>query len=71
MVVDKKEERKSESSGQVVNQSEVCAENGKRIDYDKLDQSLTERVQRLTSRKPHVFLRRGIFFAHRLDRKFS
>lgn len=45
-----------------------------KIDYDKLidkfgcqrlDQSLIDRVQRLTSRAPHVFLRRGVFFAHR------
>ncbi|KAM7274478.1 hypothetical protein ACFE04_016344 [Oxalis oulophora] len=51
----------------------VSASAGK-IDYDKLidqfgctllDQASLNRVQRLTSRLPHVFLRRFIFFAHR------
>lgn len=59
---------------QVVNPWEVSAKDGGKIDYDKLidkfgcqrlDQSLVDRVQRLTSRPPHVFLRRGVFFAHR------
>jgi tryptophanyl-tRNA synthetase len=45
-----------------------------KIDYDKvidqfgcqrLDRPLIDRVQRLTSRAPHVFLRRNVFFAHR------
>ncbi|KAI3796886.1 hypothetical protein L1987_39573 [Smallanthus sonchifolius] len=30
-----------------------------------LDQSLVDRVSRLTSRPPHIFLRRNVFFAHR------
>ncbi|MCL7041327.1 hypothetical protein MKW94_011487 [Papaver nudicaule] len=47
---------------------------GKKIDYDKLidqfgcqrlDQTLIQRVERLTGRPAHVFLRRGVFFAHR------
>ncbi|KAA3455422.1 tryptophan--tRNA ligase, cytoplasmic [Gossypium australe] len=59
---------------QVVNPWEVSAKDGGKIDYDKLidkfgcqrlDQSFVDRVQRLTSRPPHVFLRRGVFFAHR------
>ncbi|VVA96454.1 unnamed protein product [Arabis nemorensis] len=29
------------------------------------DESLIDRVQRLTSRQPHVFLRRGVFFVHK------
>ena len=58
---------------QVVNPWEVSAKGGK-IDYDKLidkfgcqrlDPSLIDRVERLTSRRAHVFLRRGVFFAHR------
>ncbi|CAH2055064.1 unnamed protein product [Thlaspi arvense] len=74
MVVDKKEEIDSESSEQVVNPWEVSVKDDGRIDYDKiidkfgcqrLDESLIDRVQRLTSRQPHVFLRRGVFFAHR------
>lgn len=44
------------------------------IDYDKLiiqfgssriDPSLIERIEKVTGRKPHRFLRRGIFFSHR------
>ncbi|GFY95271.1 nucleotidylyl transferase superfamily protein [Actinidia rufa] len=63
-----------EEEEQVVNPWEVSAKDGGKIDYDKLidkfgcqrlDQSLIDRVQRITSRPPHVFLRRGVFFAHR------
>lgn len=44
------------------------------VDYDKLilqfgtkpvDKSLLERFERLTQRKAHVYLRRGMFFSHR------
>ncbi|KAJ7684551.1 hypothetical protein DFH06DRAFT_10435 [Mycena polygramma] len=44
------------------------------IDYDKLieqfgtrrvDKALLERFEKLTGHKPHVFLRRGMFFSHR------
>lgn len=44
------------------------------IDYDKLivqfgtkriDKELLDRFERLTGHKPHVFLRRGMFFSHR------
>lgn len=47
------------------------------IDYDKLidqfgtrriDTKLLERFERLTGHKPHVFLRRGMFFSHRYAR---
>lgn len=52
------------------------AEDGKAqgIDYDKLvtqfgtrriDDALLERFERLTGHKPHVLLRRGMFFSHR------
>ncbi|XP_024009595.1 tryptophan--tRNA ligase, cytoplasmic isoform X1 [Eutrema salsugineum] len=70
MAVEKKDEQESESSEQVVNPWEVSG----KIDYDRLidkfgcqrlDVSMIDRVQRLTSRQPHVFLRRGVFFAHR------
>ncbi|KAF3595580.1 hypothetical protein DY000_02020609 [Brassica cretica] len=69
---DEKEE--SESMEQVVNPYEVSAKDGGKIDYDKIVekfgckrvyQSLIDRVYRLTSRDPHVFLRHGVFFAHR------
>ncbi|KAK1227578.1 tryptophan--tRNA ligase [Marasmius sp. AFHP31] len=44
------------------------------IDYDKLiqqfgtkrvDSALLERFEKLTGKKPHIFLRRGMFFSHR------
>ncbi|KAL9269131.1 Tryptophan--tRNA ligase, cytoplasmic-like protein [Drosera capensis] len=63
-----------ESNEQVVNPWEVSAKDGGKIDYDKLidkfgcqrlDSSLISRVERLTGKPPHVFLRRGVFFAHR------
>lgn len=46
------------------------------IDYDHLIEKfgthhitspLLERFERLTGQKPHIFLRRGIFFSHRYD----
>lgn len=57
-----------------MNPWEVAVKGGGKIDYDKLiekfgcqrlDSSLVRRVERLTSRPAHVFLRRGVFFAHR------
>ncbi|KAG2184413.1 hypothetical protein INT43_000322 [Umbelopsis isabellina] len=44
------------------------------IDYNKLiqqfgtkpiDEEVLQRLEKLTGRKPHIFLRRGIFFSHR------
>lgn len=44
------------------------------IDYNKLvdqfgtkliDKPMLERFERLTGQKPHIFLRRGLFFSHR------
>lgn len=70
----KDEKSKEVEEEQVVNPWEVSAKDGGKIDYDKLidkfgcqrlDESLIQRVQRLTNRAPHVFLRRGVFFAHR------
>ncbi|GAB4835445.1 hypothetical protein Ancab_000352 [Ancistrocladus abbreviatus] len=63
-----------EADEQVVNPWMVSTKAGGKIDYDKLidkfgcqrlDQSLIDRVHRLTGRPAHVFLRRGVFFAHR------
>lgn len=77
--MEKGEERVKEEATAATGEAEAEAEvnpwevSGK-IDYDKLidkfgcqrlDQSLIDRVHRLTSRPPHVFLRRGVFFAHR------
>ncbi|GMG99892.1 hypothetical protein Nepgr_001732 [Nepenthes gracilis] len=67
-------DKPNEEDDQEVNPWKVSAKDGGKIDYDKLidkfgcqrlDQSLIERVKRLTGRPPHVFLRRGVFFAHR------
>lgn len=47
------------------------------IDYDKLvqqfgtrriDQAMLDRFEKLTGRKPHILLRRGMFFSHRSAR---
>lgn len=70
----KDEKIKEVEEEQVVSPWEVSTKDGGKIDYDKLidkfgcqrlDESLIQRVQRLTNRAPHVFLRRGVFFAHR------
>jgi len=66
-------EHETEAAAAAVTQSEVLAPEG-RMDYDKLvdmfgcqriDAALVHRIPRLTSRPPHRFLRRGVFFAHR------
>ncbi|GKB87755.1 tryptophan--tRNA ligase, cytoplasmic [Tanacetum coccineum] len=66
------EQKKGEEEEQVVTPWEVASKG--KIDYDKLivefgcqrlDQSLLDRVFKLTNRQPHVFLRRNVFFAHR------
>lgn len=65
--------KEGEEAEQIVNPWEVEATQGK-IDYDKLidkfgcqrlDKTLIDRIERLTGRPPHVFLRRSVFFAHR------
>eukprot|EP01138_Halocafeteria_seosinensis_P009122 gb/GECG01009323.1/.p1 GENE.gb/GECG01009323.1/~~gb/GECG01009323.1/.p1 ORF type:complete len:621 (+),score=112.44 gb/GECG01009323.1/:1-1863(+) len=59
-------------SAQLVTPWEVEADDG--VDYNKLlrdfgtskvDESILERMEKLTGRKPHRFLRRGLFFSHR------
>ncbi|OSD02009.1 tryptophanyl-tRNA synthetase [Trametes coccinea BRFM310] len=69
----------TDAHGQVVTPWDVqgsVSEDGKQlaIDYDKLidqfgtrriDPALLERFERLTGHRPHVFLRRGMFFSHR------
>lgn len=63
-----------EEDEQIVTPWEVSAKEGGKIDYDKLidqfgcqrlDSALIQRFERLTRRPAHVFLRRGVFFAHR------
>ncbi|CAL5438968.1 unnamed protein product [Camellia sinensis] len=72
--VEEERQQEQEQEEQVVNPWEVSAKQGGKIDYDKLidqfgcqrlDKSIIDRVHRLTSRPPHIFLRRGVFFAHR------
>ncbi|KAK1421050.1 hypothetical protein QVD17_23113 [Tagetes erecta] len=69
---EKEAKTEQEEAAQVVNPWEVSSKG--KIDYDKLidqfgcqrlDQSFVDRVHRLTSRPPHIFLRRNVFFAHR------
>jgi len=69
---EKKKREEEEEPEQVVNPWEVSAKG--KIDYDKLidrfgcqklGEALISRLEQLTSRTPHVFLRRGVFFAHR------
>ncbi|CAL5322799.1 unnamed protein product [Camellia sinensis] len=71
---EQQQEQEQVQEEQVVNPWEVSAKQGGKIDYDKLidqfgcqrlDKSIVDRVHRLTSRPPHIFLRRGVFFAHR------
>lgn len=53
---------------------DVTASSAKGIDYDrliekfgcyKIDSALLERFERVTGKRPHPMLRRGLFFAHR------
>ncbi|KAJ3272054.1 tryptophan--tRNA ligase [Terramyces sp. JEL0728] len=68
----------AKSAGQTVNpwkvQGEVVDGKLQAIDYNKLveqfgtrliDQEMLDRLERLTGARPHVFLRRGLFFSHR------
>ena len=59
---------------QIVTPWDVEADDDEGIDYDKLidrfgsqriSEELIARLERLTGRKPHPWLRRGIFFSHR------
>ncbi|KAL6522329.1 hypothetical protein OROHE_016882 [Orobanche hederae] len=63
-----------EEQKRIVTPWEVAGEKGRKIDYDKLidkfgcqriDQSLIDRFARINGWPAHVFLRRGVFFAHR------
>lgn len=67
------EAAKDAEDGQVVTPWEVDG-GDEGIDYDKLirdfgcskiDEALVARIERLTGRKAHRFLRRGLFFSHR------
>ncbi|XP_013589623.1 PREDICTED: tryptophan--tRNA ligase, cytoplasmic-like isoform X2 [Brassica oleracea var. oleracea] len=67
------EERETESLSSEEQVVTPWVVSGK-IDHDKviekfgckrIDESLIDRVERLTSRRAHVFLRRGFFYAHR------
>eukprot|EP00249_Psilotum_nudum_P004864 c18349_g1_i1 orf=396-1631(-) len=59
---------------QIVTPWEVAAKDGGRIDYDKivfqfgcqkLDSFIVQRIEKITGKPAHPFLRRGVFFAHR------
>jgi tryptophanyl-tRNA synthetase len=62
------------ASGQIVTPWEVEGDAEGGIDYDKLirdfgcsrlEEDIIARVERLTNRRAHRFLRRGLFFSHR------
>ena len=69
----------TEAHAQVVTPWDVqggVSSDGKQlaIDYDKLvdqfgtrriDEAMLERFERLTGHKPHILMRRGMFFSHR------
>ncbi|KAJ4824911.1 hypothetical protein Tsubulata_007224 [Turnera subulata] len=68
--LDAMESRGGEDEQQVVNPWVVSAKDGGKIDYDKLIdkfgcQRIDQSIIDLVGRPPHVFLRRGVFFAHR------
>ena len=59
---------------QIVNPFEVVAADERGVDYDKLvetfgtrkiDQAILDRFEKLTGKKPHRYLRRGLFFSQR------
>lgn len=65
--------RMEETKTTIVTPFQVSASN-KGIDYEKLsrdfgasliDQKLIDRVERLTGKRAHVLLRRGVFYSHR------
>lgn len=73
-IVDSRDSATVEEDQQVISPWEVSSKHGGKIDYDKvidrfgfqrIDETLVERVERLTGRPAHAFLCRGIFFAHR------
>lgn len=37
-----------------------------RFGSNKIDKELVDRIEKVSGQKPHRFLRRGIFFSHRL-----
>lgn len=44
-----------------VKAEELCANFG----ISHIDPELLERFERITGHKPHTFMRRGLYFAHR------
>jgi hypothetical protein len=63
---------------QVVTPWDVAGGADGKIDYNKLveqfgcqaiDEALVQRIERLTGRPAHPFLKRGVFFAHRCARR--
>lgn len=57
-----------------INPVDVVNETGKEIDYNKLlnkwgcsaiDEAMIARIQKLTGKPVHHYIKRGIFYAHR------
>ena len=68
------EEQVMDEDGDIVTGTEVMAASDKGIDYDKLvdkfgctkmNPELIAKIEKLTGKKPHRFIRRGMFFCHR------
>ena len=64
----------SAATNQVVTPWEVKGTKEGGVDYEKLirdfgskriDPELIQRVEKITGKRPHTFLRRGVFFSHR------
>jgi hypothetical protein len=71
---DAQSQQSAKPAEQIVNPFEVVAADEHGIDYDKLietfgtrkiDQAILDRFEKLTGKKPHRYLRRGLFFSQR------
>jgi hypothetical protein len=52
----------TDGSQQAINYDKLIDQFGTR----RIDDKVLERFEKLIGRKPHIFLRRGLFFSHRL-----
>ena len=73
---DAQSQQSAKPAEQIVNPFEVVAADEHGIDYDKLietfgtrkiDQAILDRFEKLTGKKPHRYLRRGLFFSQRYN----
>jgi tryptophanyl-tRNA synthetase len=73
-IEEKVEEKTEEVDEDSVDPWNIKAKSNEGVDYNKLiekfgsspiEKSMIERIEKLTGKKAHRFLRRGIFFSHR------